>query len=104
MFWTHHFAHHETLNRARSWLMQLGFAPDRLEVHANGVPRLALTVDPLELAAVEMVVNVAERTDPQGWPSFWDVARQDHVYPAAAPEPPSTGGRSGEAIGWHPPD
>lgn len=104
MYWTHHFAHHDTLSRARAWLITLGYAPDRIEVHPDGVPRLAVAVSPNELAEIEMVINAVERTDPQGWPSFWDVARQDRVYPTAPPAAESGIGRRAEAIGWHPPD
>jgi len=106
MYWTHHFAHHETLKRARLWLQELGFSPDRIEVHSDGPPRLALTANPVELAEVEALVHAVERTDPQGWPSFWDVARQEHGPHPAGDEPaidksePDSEG----AIGWHPPD
>ncbi|MDR3634865.1 MAG: hypothetical protein P4L84_13760 [Isosphaeraceae bacterium] len=105
MYWTHHFAHHETLSRARSWLTQLGYSPDRIEVHADGVPRLALTVNRQELAEVQMLINAVERADPQGWPSFWDLARQDYLRPETEGEvPPVVEERSKETIGWHPPD
>jgi len=104
MYWTHHFAHHETLRRARSWLIALGYTPDRMEVHPDGVPRLAVLVSPDELAEIEMVINAVERTDPEGWPSFWDVARQDRVYPTAPAAADGGIGRPADVIGWHPPD
>ena len=43
---THHFAHLESLERARRWLVQLGFDPSHLEVRTEGIPRIALLVDP----------------------------------------------------------
>jgi hypothetical protein len=104
MYWTHHFSHHDTLGRARSWIEQLGFAPDRIEVHADGVPRLTVTGTPHEIAEVGMLINALERSDPRGWPSFWDVARLNHVYPSARPEPAAPAAAAATVIGWHPPD
>ena len=104
MYWTHHFAHHDTLKRARWWLERMGFTPDRMEVHQEGVPRIALIVSPFELAEVEMLIHAVERTDPEGWPSFWHLARQEHRGAAPAAEPALESPRRFEAIGWHPPD
>jgi len=106
LYVTHHFAHLETLSIARRWLVQLGFDPGHIETHTDGVPRIAVAVRPEEAAEVEMVINAAELTDPDSWPSFWDVAQQPHVYPAlieqtaelSRPHPHAT------AIGWHPED
>jgi hypothetical protein len=103
---THHFAHLETLELARRWLVQLGFDPGLIETHTDGVPRIAVAVQPEESAEVELVINAAELTDPNAWPSFWDVARQDHIYPehdAKAGELPLHHART-TAIGWHPED
>ena len=101
---THHFAHPETLQLARRWLVQLGFDPCQIETHTDGIPRIAIAVEPNRVAEAEMVINAAEQTDPDAWPSFWDMARQEHVYPAMtgshdAPEvhPPHR-----QAVGWHP--
>jgi hypothetical protein len=77
---THQFAHSETLERARRWLIQVGFDPSRIEAHTQGIPRLALAVGPGESAEVELVIDAAESTDPDGNPSFWDLARQKHIY------------------------
>ena len=79
---THHFAHPETLQLARRWLVQLGFDPCQIETHTDGIPRIAIAVEPNRVAEAEMVINAAEQTDPDAWPSFWDMARQEHVYPA----------------------
>jgi hypothetical protein len=103
---THHFAHLDTLSLARRWLVQLGFDPAQIEIHADGIPRIAVAVRPEQAAEVEMVINAAELTDPNAWPSFWDVAQQEHVYPAvgeAAPEVPLPQTRT-SVIGWHPVD
>ncbi len=103
---THHFAHPETLELARRWLVQLGFDPCHIETHTDGIPRIALSVEPQRAAEAEMVINAAERTDPDAWPSFWDLAKQDHIYPAvtissASHElhPPHK-----TIVGWHPLD
>jgi hypothetical protein len=104
---THQFAHIETLERARRWLLQAGIEPSRIEVHTDGIPRLAVAVEAGEAAEVELVIAAAESGDPDGNPSFWDLARQKHVYP----EPqPLTASALPEArsesfvVGWRPLD
>jgi hypothetical protein len=71
---THEFAHLETLERVRRWLIQAGIDPSRIQVHTAGVPRIVVAVEPGEDAEVERVIDAAERGDPDGRPSFWDVA------------------------------
>jgi hypothetical protein len=106
MYYTHHFANHESLSRARSWLSRLGFSPASVEAHADGIPRITVAVEPSFLSGLEMLFHAVERSDPRGCPGLWDVAAQPHVYPeagaerlAAHPAVPR-----GTAIGWHPPD
>ena len=76
---THQFAHSETLDRARRWLIHAGISPDRMEVHHYGVPRLAVTADAAEVQSIEMIIRIAEMNDPDGLPGFWDLARLDPV-------------------------
>ena len=71
---THEFAHPETLDRARRWLVQAGFDPSRIEAHSHGVPRLAVAVEPGEAAEVAMLIDAAEASDPDGFPSFLELA------------------------------
>lgn len=78
---SHQFAHLETLDRARRWLIQNGIEPSRIEVHTDGIPRLAVAVDAGQFAEVELLISAAESSDPDGNPSFWDLARQKHIYP-----------------------
>jgi hypothetical protein len=101
---THQFAHLETLSLARRWLVQLGFTPAQIEIHTDGIPRIAVAVGPEQAAEVELVINAAELTDPDAWPSFWELARQDHVYPrvAGAADPVGLQETRTTAIGWHP--
>jgi len=100
---THQFAHLDTLERARRWLVQLGFDPGHIETHTDGIPRIALSVEADRAAEAEMVINAAELTDPNPWPSFWDLARQEHVYPAAAVSHATTEHHAQTMpIGWHP--
>jgi len=104
---THEFAHPETLDRAQRWLIQAGFDPGRIEVHHQGIPRIAVAVEPGEAAGVEMVISAAESGDPEGLPSFWDLARQHHIYPEN-PEPAiDAAAHSSSAsfvVGWRPVD
>ena len=102
---THYFAHPDTLARAERWLLQRGFEPGQIESHREGVPWLSVLVTPRRSGEAESVFNVAELTDPSGWPSFWELARVPHPHAPAARTPhalqPRGAGRS--PIGWHPP-
>lgn len=77
---THQFAHLETLQRARRWLVHAGFDPCQIEAVHEGIPRIAVRVRPGEASAVEQIISVAEMTDPEGLPSFWELARQPHIH------------------------
>lgn len=103
---THQFAHHDALERARKWLLQLGFDPGQIETHTEGVPRISVRVAHEQIEEVELVINAAELADPYGWPSFWELAPKEQVAPVpiqsmefAAPHLHQT-----TPIGWHPPD
>jgi len=106
MYVTHHFANLETLSRARAWLSRLGFGPGNMEAHTDGIPRLSVAVEPSRLSGVEMVLSAVERSDPRGWPAFWDVAHQAHLYPVRKRSDRARAiGRQGTTvIGWHPTD
>jgi hypothetical protein len=77
---THQFAHLETLERARRWLVHAGFDSSHIEVMTDGIPRIAIRVAPGEAAEAELIIDAAELSDPQGLPSFWDLARQEHIH------------------------
>lgn len=107
MYFTHHFAHHETLSRAHSWLTRLGFKPQKLEIQTSGIPRVVLTVEPARLDAVRVLISAAERNDPDGFPSFWDEARQRRITSQEQDQvstPSERRGRQATVIGWHPLD
>jgi len=106
MYYTHHFASQATLERARSWLLEIGFSPASIEAHTDGIPRLTLAVEPTWLSGIQLLIDTVERSDPHGSPGLWDVAHQAHVYPARAVSPafPPTETDSTTAIGWHPSD
>jgi hypothetical protein len=105
---THQFAHSETLDRARRWLIDAGVSPDRMHAHRHGVPSLTLFVEPAEVDGIELVIHAAENGDPDGLPSFWELARlepdadtsdRDGLVALAAPErEPSF------LLEWHPVD
>jgi len=104
---THEFAHPETLDRVRRWLVQAGFDPSRIEAHSHGVPRLAMAVEPGEAAEVAMLIDAAEASDPDGFPSFLELARQRHVYPQLEKSDDSAAAAAQSAsfvIGWRPID
>src|SRR4051794_30462134 len=106
MYFTHHFAHTETLARFKSWLTHLGLERRQIETHDAGVPRIALTIEPQRADAIRMLINAVERTDPDGFPSFWELAGRPHHSPGDTvseldhePSRPSSA-----VIGWHPHD
>jgi hypothetical protein len=104
---THQFAHIETLERARRWLVQAGIDPSRIETRTQGILTLTVTLEPGESAEVQRLFDAAESSDPDGNPGIWDAASQRHVYPHAE----TAGSPSGSAthsesfvIGWRPQD
>jgi hypothetical protein len=80
---THEFAHPETLDRARRWLIQVGFDATRIETRAQGIPRLAVAVGPGEAAEVAMLIDTAEASDPDGYPYFMEYTRHRPADPRA---------------------
>jgi hypothetical protein len=103
---THHFAHVETLDRAERWLLQRGFRPTQIEVHREGVPWISVLCSPDREAEAAMIFEAAEASDPDGWPSFWDLSRMPHPHsePAEAATATSVVTARPSPIGWHPPD
>jgi hypothetical protein len=106
MYFTHHFAHLETLSRAHSWLAQLGFKAHQIEMHKTGTPRIVLSIEPYQWAEVSLLIGAVECTDPDGFPSLWDLPRlhrnDSPEHPEAIPNAPCP--CHSAAIGWHPLD
>jgi hypothetical protein len=103
IYLTHHFAHSETLVRARRWLMQAGISPDRILVHDHGSHRLTVAAEPAEVDSIQMIVRIAGMNDPDGLPSLWDIphdplvdvpTREETSEPSAV-RPPSS-----FSLGW----
>jgi hypothetical protein len=104
-FVTRQFTHIETLERARRWLIQAGIDPSHIEAHTHGSLRLTVTVEPGVAAEVERMIDAAEASDPDGNPSFWHVAREQHVYrESATPGQAPAGAAHSESyvVGWRP--
>ena len=104
---TREFAHLETLERAKRWLIEVGFHPSRIEVHTQGTPRMTVSVEPGQADEVERVLDAVASSDPDGSPSFWDHSRHPHGDPK--PEKPAqlpTEALHSETfdIGWKPLD
>jgi hypothetical protein len=104
---THQFAHLETLERAKRWLIQAGIDPSRIEIRTQGILTLSVAVELGESAEVKQIIDAAEASDPDGNPGIWDLASQRHIYPQSttptAPGPPATHSES-FVIGWRPQD
>jgi hypothetical protein len=105
---THQFAHSETLDRARRWLVAAGVSPERMHVHRHGVPSLTVAVEAAEVDGIEMVISAAEHSDPDGLPSFWELARLEPALAACAAHVAATSTVSEPlppfALAWHPVD
>jgi hypothetical protein len=104
---THQFSHIETLERARRWLVQAGIDPSRIEAHTHGTPRISVSVDGAEAVEVQLVIDVAESSDPEGSPGIWDLARQKHIerQGVARSESPTSAAHSESfVVGWRPQD
>jgi hypothetical protein len=108
MYFTRHFAHHDSLTRAHRWLTQLGFKPHQIETHKHGTPRITLSIHPQQWAEVSLLLGAVERTDPAGTgrPSFWEYPRPGQRSSDAdqSANAPSTRRVHTAAIGWHPLD
>lgn len=100
---THQFANAETLDRAERWLRQYGFGPEQIETHRTGVPWLSVLVASERSDEVGSIISAAERTDPAGWPSFWELARIPREQARDAPPARAVEYATSRApIGWHP--
>jgi len=106
MYFTHHFARPETLTRVHSWLAHLGFKPHQIEMHKEGVPRMTLSIKPSQWSEVSLLIGAVERTDPEGFPSFWEQPQPRRDASEKHPEAGLDAVRRGPsaAIGWHPLD
>jgi hypothetical protein len=104
-YMTHQFAHLETLQRAQRWLVQMGFDPSHIEVQTGGIPRIALAMPPAQWVEALLLIDAAERTDPEGQPGFWDLAHPAPVEPGADQAVAQLFHHAvTTAIGWHNPD
>jgi hypothetical protein len=106
-FLTHQFAHLETLERARRWLVLAGIEPSRIQAHTHGSIRLAVGVEAGERAEVERVIDVAESSDPDGQPGFWELTSHRNLYPQADAAASTRGIATHShsfVVGWHPQD
>jgi hypothetical protein len=71
-FVTRDFVQLETLERAKRWLIEVGFHPSRIELHTHGTLRITVTVEPGQAQEVERILDAVAASDPAGSPSFWD--------------------------------
>jgi hypothetical protein len=106
MYLTHYFAHPETLARFEAWLTYLGVKHHPIDPHDAGIPRIAIRVEPSQMDAIRMLISAVERTDPDGFPSFWEMAAQPHGHIVARETETSPEGHPPgfAVIGWHPND
>jgi hypothetical protein len=104
---TREFAHAETLERAKRWLIEVGFPPSRIEVHTHGTFRITVHVEAGQGAEVERVLDAVAAGEPDGAPSFWDHTHHHHSGPEqGVPAAPEAGPLHSETfdITWRPVD
>ena len=101
---THRFHSVQTLARAQDWLGRIGIAADRIEVSSTGLPSMTVQTEFARMPEVEMVINAAEMTDPEGWPALGAFGRWEPLRIAAAPEAMPHDRVHTSPIGWHPID
>lgn len=101
---THRFHSVQTLARAQEWLEQIGITPDRIEVSSTGLPSMTISTDFARMPEVEMVINAAELTDPDGWPALDEFAPGLPMQIAVTPDPVADEHVHSTPIGWHPMD
>lgn len=104
---THHFAHLDTLDRAYRWLLQIGFDPAKIESHREGSPWISVRISQNERAEAEMIFEAAELNDPDGWPSFWELAKVPHPHFVPTPESATASTvvtAKASPVGWNPID
>ena len=99
---THRFQNFETLARAKEWLGQMGFPSDHIEVSSTGLPTMTIQTEFSRLPEVEMILNAAELTDPEGWPSYNELGNLRVKIVDVTPEPAPLTRSSTTPIGWHP--
>ena len=100
---TREFAHAETLERAKRWLVEIGIHPSKIEVHTHGAFRITISVEAGQAGEVERVLDAVAAGDPDRAPSFWDVATPHHAEPHQTHTVlPGTGTLPSETfdIGW----
>jgi hypothetical protein len=106
-FVTREFAKIETLERAKRWLIEVGFHPSRIELHTHGALRITVSVEAGQADEVERILDAVAVSDPAGSPSFWDHPQHHHdpkqPKPEPAPDPAALRSESFD-IAWHPVD
>ena len=105
---TREFAHLETLERAKRWLIEVGFHPSRIEVHTHGTPRITVSVEAGQADEVERILDAVaiERSRREARAS--GTTAQHHARPEASasrrrPTPDALQSESFD-IGWRPLD
>lgn len=104
---TREFAHAETLERAKRWLVEIGFHPSKIEVHTHGSFRITVAVESGEADEVDRVLDAVAAGDPDRAPGFWDAAKPHQAEPNQAHTVvPGAGTLPSETfdIGWRPLD
>jgi hypothetical protein len=105
-FVTREFAQIETLERAKRWLIEVGFHPSRIELHTHGTPRITVSCEAGQAEEVERIFDAVASSDPAGSPGFWDQSQHPHDPKQAKPATPEPVALQSESfeIGWRPTD
>ncbi len=106
-YMTHHFAHVETMQRARRWLVELGFDSTRIHTHGEHHPWMTILDTADRLAQARVIINAIEHGEHGKRHGVWDRPRDaDHVehHHGAHVHVHAHEHHESVTIGWHPPD
>jgi hypothetical protein len=88
-------------------LVQSGIDRSRIEAYTRGILTLAVAVEAGESAEVQRIIDVAESSDPDGYPGTWGLTSRRHVDPQAGTAICTVGSEThshSTLVGWHPQD
>ena len=88
-------------------MVQAGIDRSRIEARTQGILSLAVAVEGGESAEVQRIIDVAETSDPDGYPGIWELAGRRSVERQANPATNTVSALAHShsfEVGWHPQD
>jgi hypothetical protein len=88
-------------------MVRAGIDRSRIESRTQGILSLAVAVEAGESAEVQRIIDVAESSDPDGYPGIWDLVSRRQTYPQTDTATSAVGTMTPAnsfVVGWHPQD